>query len=191
MLSLFAALLLFAGCNNSKKTTESAAAQEQAAKTAAAEQAPAQTAPVESTPVETAEAEAAPEQAAPAATAPVEPVAEEPAPAAAPVKSAPAVSPASNVTAAVTQAATETSPAILFQKCAACHGNHAEKSALNQSAVIGEWDSKRIAAAVTGYQQGTYGRAMKTLMQNQVKELTPDQVYALAEYISNLNVKTH
>ena len=85
----------------------------------------------------------------------------------------------------------EVSPAILFQRCAACHGNHAEKSALNQSAVIGEWDSKHIAATIYGYQDGTYGAAMKTLMQNQVKDLSRNQVEALSEYIANLYVKTH
>jgi cytochrome c len=83
------------------------------------------------------------------------------------------------------------SPAVLFQACAACHGNHAEKSALNQSAIIGEWDSDRIAAAIVGYQKGTYGRTMKTLMQNQVKGLSRVQVQALSEYIANLYVKTH
>ena len=85
----------------------------------------------------------------------------------------------------------ETSPAMLFQKCAACHGNHAEKSALNQSAVIGEWDSKRITNAIVGYQDGTYGGAMKTLMRNQVKDLSRNQIEALSEYIANLYVKTH
>lgn len=85
----------------------------------------------------------------------------------------------------------ETSPAVLFQKCAACHGSHAEKSALNQSQVIGEWDSKRIAAAIIGYQDGSYGGAMKKLMQNQVKDLSRIQIEALSEYIANLYVKTH
>jgi cytochrome c len=86
---------------------------------------------------------------------------------------------------------TDFSPAVLFQACAACHGTHAEKSALNQSAIIGEWDSRRIAAAIVGYQKGTYGRTMKTLMQNQVKGLNRVQVEALSEYIANLYVKTH
>lgn len=84
-----------------------------------------------------------------------------------------------------------TSPAILFQKCAACHGSHAEKSALNQSAIIGTWDSQRIAAAIKGYQDGTYGGNMKTLMQSQVKGLTPVEIQALSEYIANLYVRTH
>ncbi len=85
----------------------------------------------------------------------------------------------------------ETSPAVLFQKCAACHGNHAEKSALNQSQIIGKWDSNRIASTIIGYQDGSYGGAMKTLMQNQVKDLSRIQVEALSEYIANLYVKTH
>lgn len=103
-----------------------------------------------------------------------------------------AVVPEPNVTSAPQLSYTpESSPAILFQKCAACHGNHAEKSALNQSAVIGEWDSKRIADAIIGYQDGTYGGAMKTLMVNQVKDLSKIQIEALSEYIANLYVKTH
>ena len=85
----------------------------------------------------------------------------------------------------------ENSPALLFQKCAACHGSHAEKSALNQSAVINTWDAKRIASAIVGYQDGTYGGAMKTLMHNQVKDLSRAQIEALSGYIANLNVKTH
>jgi cytochrome c len=102
-------------------------------------------------------------------------------------------SPAAGVTVAATQEAnrTEVSPAILYQKCAACHGNLGERSALNQSAPISDWDSKRIAAVIYGYQNGTYGGSMKTLMQNQVKGLTHDQVEALSQYIANLYVKTH
>jgi len=96
---------------------------------------------------------------------------------------------ASNTTQASQSA--DFSPAVLFQACAACHGNHAEKAALNQSAIIGEWDSDRIADAIIGYQKGTYGRTMKTLMQNQVKGLSRVQVEALSEYIANLYVKTH
>lgn len=109
-----------------------------------------------------------------------------------PASSSKAPEPEPNVTSAPSLAhAPETSPAILYQRCAACHGNHGEKSALNQSAVIGDWDSKRIAAAIIGYQDGTYGNSMKTLMQNQVKDLNRIQIDALSEYISHLYVKTH
>lgn len=79
------------------------------------------------------------------------------------------------------------SVAVLYQKCAACHGTHAEKSALNQSAVIAGWDAQRIAKAIEGYIDGTYGGAMKVLMKNQVNNLNRAEVEALSVYIANLN----
>jgi len=191
ILSFLAALLLLGGCNDSKKTTGNTVTSEQTVETSSADKVPGETAPseaaaaepapVEKTPAEAPAADTAPAETATAAPVATVPVAE---------KSAPVTVSTSNVT-TVTQTVSETSPAILFQKCAACHGNHAEKSALNQSAVIGEWDSKRIAAAIEGYQQGTYGGAMKVLMQSQVKGLTAAEIHSLSEYIANLNVKTH
>lgn len=166
-LPLLSALLLFAGCDSTHKAPTETTATETAADTNVA---------------------AAPAPAAETPAASPEPVT--PVPAAAAVTETPAApTPAVAQPEAAREA--EVSPAILFQKCAACHGNHAEKSALNQSAVIGEWDSKRIAASIYGYQDGTYGAAMKMLMQNQVKDLTRPQVEALSEYIANLYVKTH
>lgn len=162
--SILAALLLLAGCNDSKE--------------------------VKKTPTPS----AAPASSSISTPAPSAPKTTEITPKA---SSNPAALPASEaINAAATSAPQlthkpETSPALLFQKCAACHGNHAEKSALNQSAVIGTWDSKRIANAVIGYQDGTYGGAMKTLMHNQVKDLSRIQIEALSEYIANLYVKTH
>ncbi|UFS63392.1 hypothetical protein LOH54_04495 [Sulfurimonas sp. HSL-3221] len=160
-LAFSAALLLLAGCNDSRKTSPAAAPKAEA-------------------PVETP---------APAVAPAAEPVSEP-----TPVKEAAdntSVAAAEKAPVVQSAPAAETSPALLFQKCAACHGNQGEKMALNQSAVIGEWESKRIADAIIGYQKGTYGGAMKTLMQNQVKDLTPVQVEALSDYIANLYVKTH
>ncbi|MHC3994092.1 c-type cytochrome [Thiomicrolovo sp. ZZH C-3] len=168
-LAFTAALLLLAGCNDSPKTQPEATPKAAAA--------------VE-TPAPAAEPVVAPE---------LQPAAE-PALAPAPVKEAAdntSIAAAEKAPVIQSAAAAETSPALLFQKCAACHGNQGEKMALNQSAAIGEWESKRIADAIIGYQKGTYGGAMKTLMQNQVKDLTPVQVEALSEYIANLYVKTH
>ena len=166
-------LILLAGCDNRHEVTTQPQTNEVAANTTTPA-APAETvsAPQEQTPAPVATADETPAAA---------PAAEEPAPMAVAAAAEPAVEPKE----------TEISPAILFQKCAACHGSHAEKSALNQSAIIGEWDSKRIADAIYGYQNGTFGGAMKTLMQNQVKDLTHKQVEALSEYIANLYVKTH
>jgi len=72
----------------------------------------------------------------------------------------------------------------LYVKCSACHGKRAEKQALGKSQVIQGWSTKKIANAIYGYQNGTYGGSMKAAMQGQVKNLSDQEVKALAEYIA-------
>lgn len=72
------------------------------------------------------------------------------------------------------------------QKCASCHGAKAEKSALNKSQVIANFSEAQVKEALKGYQNGTYGKDMKPLMQGQVKVLNDAQIDALAKYISAL-----
>jgi cytochrome c len=74
----------------------------------------------------------------------------------------------------------------LFAKCAACHGQNAEKSALGKSQVIAGWDVAKIETALNGYKDGSYGGAMKGLMKGQVATLSDADVKALAEYVSGL-----
>jgi cytochrome c553 len=88
--------------------------------------------------------------------------------------------PATVVTAAVD------AKALFTQKCASCHGNKAEKSALNKSQVIANFSEQQINDALHGYQAGSYGKEMKSLMQGQVKSLSPEQISALAKHISTL-----
>jgi len=87
--------------------------------------------------------------------------------------------------AAVTDEESEIDVGPLYNKCATCHGGMGERSALNKSAVIRNWSVKQIESAILGYQNGTYGRTMKAMMQKQVEGLTPEEVHALAEYISD------
>lgn len=75
---------------------------------------------------------------------------------------------------------------VLFKKCASCHGQKAEKSALGKSQVIAGWDVSKIDKALHGYKDGSYGGAMKGLMKSQVQSLNDAQITALAEYISSL-----
>lgn len=89
------------------------------------------------------------------------------------------------VPATVTAAAVDGN-VLYTQKCASCHGNKAEKSALNKSQVIANFNEQQIKDALHGYQAGTYGKEMKTLMQGQVKSLNPEQITALAKHISAL-----
>ncbi|EJF06198.1 Cytochrome c553 [Thiovulum sp. ES] len=74
----------------------------------------------------------------------------------------------------------------LFAKCAACHGQNAEKSALVKSQVIAGWDAAKIETALNGYKDGSYGGAMKGLMKGQVATLTDQEIIDLAIYISSL-----
>lgn len=76
--------------------------------------------------------------------------------------------------------------AVLFKKCASCHGQKAEKSALGKSQVIAGWDVSKIDKALHGYKDGSYGGAMKGLMKSQVQSLNDAQITALAEYINSL-----
>jgi cytochrome c553 len=85
----------------------------------------------------------------------------------------------------VTEAVSEVSAQTLYAKCQACHGAKAEKKALGVSDIIAQWDAKKIEDALKGYQDGTYGGNMKTVMAGQVKSLSSDDIKALAEHIAN------
>lgn len=74
----------------------------------------------------------------------------------------------------------------LFMVCSSCHGVHAEKKALGKSQIIKGWDKSKIITALNGYKDGTYGGAMKAVMQGQATKLSDDDIKALAEYISKL-----
>jgi cytochrome c553 len=75
---------------------------------------------------------------------------------------------------------------MLFKKCSACHGVHAEKKALGKSKVINEMSATEIATALHGYKDGTYGGPMKGLMKGQVAKLSDEDIKTLSEHISTL-----
>lgn len=74
----------------------------------------------------------------------------------------------------------------LYMKCAGCHGQKAEKSALNKSQIIKNWDSASIENSLNGYKDDTYGGAMKGLMKSQVLSLSKDEIKLLSDYITTL-----
>lgn len=76
--------------------------------------------------------------------------------------------------------------ALFGQKCTACHGSKAEKSALGKSQIIAGWKEDQVKTALKGYQAGTYGKEMKAVMQGQAKGLNDAQIDAVAKYISTL-----
>lgn len=76
--------------------------------------------------------------------------------------------------------------ASLYKTCATCHGQKAEKPALNKSQVIAGWSSEKVVAALSGYKNGTYGGTMKGTMTGQVANLDAEKMKALGDYISKL-----
>ena len=72
----------------------------------------------------------------------------------------------------------------VFKKCSGCHGTRAEKKALGKSKVIAGWEKEKLITVMKGYKDGSYGGAMKGLMQGQVKNLSDEEVEALAGLIS-------
>ncbi|MDB2562904.1 c-type cytochrome [Sulfurimonas sp.] len=74
--------------------------------------------------------------------------------------------------------------ALLYSKCAGCHGKSGEMSALNKSAVISDWSVTQIQDALNGYKAGTYGGSLKGMMIGQAKDLSEEDITAIAEYIA-------
>ncbi|WP_198305127.1 c-type cytochrome [Arcobacter vandammei] len=74
----------------------------------------------------------------------------------------------------------------LFKTCTSCHGQKGEKEALGKSQVIAGWDKDRVIKALNGYKDGSYGGVMKGIMKTHVETKTPEQISALAEFISKL-----
>lgn len=75
---------------------------------------------------------------------------------------------------------------VLFKTCSSCHGLKAEKEALGKSQIIKAWDKDRLIMVLNGYKDGTYGGAMKNIMKQYVDKKTPEEIEALAEFISKL-----
>jgi len=73
----------------------------------------------------------------------------------------------------------------LFLKCAGCHGANAEKPALGKSQIIKGWDAAKVAAALKGYKDGSYGGVMKGVMKSQVVNLSDEEIDALGAYIAS------
>ena len=75
----------------------------------------------------------------------------------------------------------------LFQKCAACHGQKAEKAALGKSEVIAGWKSDKTLDALKGYKAGTRNtKGMGALMKGQTAALSDGDMKMIAVYVAGL-----
>ncbi len=77
--------------------------------------------------------------------------------------------------------------AAIFAKCAGCHGQNGEKSALGKSAIIKGEDAAKTVKLLEGYKAGTLNQhGMGALMKGQVASLTDAQIKEVADYIAGL-----
>ena len=76
--------------------------------------------------------------------------------------------------------------AVLYKKCAGCHGALGGKKALGKSKMINELSKDALVTSLNGYKNGSYGGSMKALMKGQVSNLSEDDIETLSTYIASL-----
>ena len=76
---------------------------------------------------------------------------------------------------------------LFYKRCAGCHGTNGQKEALGRSHIINQMDRERLLKSMHGYQNGTYGGALKGLMKGQLKDLSLKQIDLLATYIDAMS----
>jgi cytochrome c553 len=75
----------------------------------------------------------------------------------------------------------------LYKKCASCHGQKAEKAALNKSEIIAGWDAAKSTEALAAYKAGTRNiHGMGGLMKGQVAAYSDADIAAVSAYIATL-----
>ena len=67
--------------------------------------------------------------------------------------------------------------------CAGCHGANFEKHALGKSKIVKDMTKADIEKTLKGYKAGTYGGAMKAVMQGQVAKLSDADIKEIAEKV--------
>lgn len=71
----------------------------------------------------------------------------------------------------------------LYTKCVQCHGANGEKVALGKSKIIKDMSKADFTAAMKGYQDGSYGGAMKAVMKPQAAGLSEADIQEIADFI--------
>ena len=67
--------------------------------------------------------------------------------------------------------------------CKGCHGQKFEKQAMGKSNVVKDMSKEAIIKALKGYKAGTYGGAMKKIMEGQMKKLSAKDIEAIVDKI--------
>ncbi|MDX1808975.1 MAG: c-type cytochrome [Sulfurospirillaceae bacterium] len=76
--------------------------------------------------------------------------------------------------------------AIVFKRCASCHGIKANQHAFGVSNIIAGWPKDKIIDSLKSYRAGTKQGDNALAMNLQAKDLSDADIDAVAAYISNL-----
>ncbi|MBR8462668.1 c-type cytochrome [Campylobacter sp. faydin G-24] len=76
--------------------------------------------------------------------------------------------------------------ATIYKKCAACHGQKAEKMFSNKVPVLTTLDTAAIIDAIKGYKTGVNKFGMGAMMKPIATPMSDDDIKAVAEYIQTL-----
>lgn len=72
----------------------------------------------------------------------------------------------------------------LYARCSGCHGADGSKKALGTGVPLKGMKSADLQKAMEGYKAKTYGGDKKAMMEGQVKDLSSEDIKALADYIA-------
>ena len=70
-----------------------------------------------------------------------------------------------------------------YNKCMGCHGGKGDKRAFGKSKKINGLSKEDFVKAIKGYQNGTYGGSLKSIMIGQVKGLSPEDIESISKYL--------
>ncbi len=76
--------------------------------------------------------------------------------------------------------------AALYNKCKACHGADGSKVPAGAKTAIKGQSAADLEKKLAGYKDGSFGGEKKAIMQRTASALSPEDMKALADYISKL-----
>jgi len=80
--------------------------------------------------------------------------------------------------------------ALFVDKCMKCHGDKGTTHPLAEPFVIAGQPKELLIAKIEGYKALTFGGRLRGQMATSVQLLTPEEVNAVADYVSKLGTKT-
>ena len=82
--------------------------------------------------------------------------------------------------------ASDSGEALYLKSCKGCHGADGAKVAMGMTRAVSDLSYEEARDALLGYKAGTFGGAKKVIMERSVKNLSDEDMDALAHHIATL-----